>query len=192
MTGLRERKKLATRRAIGIAAMRLAIERGLENILVEDIAAAAGVSPRTYNNYFANKYEAICSLAADRATRTGRALRERPAGEPLWESIRLSVLAEYEAGDPDPEWVAGVRLVTSAPDLQGEYLKARSAMERELAAAIAARTGDGLLPVAVAAAVNATAELAVSRWLDSGGAEPIHTYVENALNELESIIGRPQ
>ncbi|WP_344745531.1 helix-turn-helix domain-containing protein, partial [Kribbella aluminosa] len=67
MTGLRERKKLATRRAIGIAAMRLAIERGLENVLVEDIAAAAGVSPRTYNNYFANKYEAICSLATDRA-----------------------------------------------------------------------------------------------------------------------------
>ncbi|MFD7161492.1 TetR/AcrR family transcriptional regulator [Kribbella sp. NPDC059898] len=192
MTGLRERKKLATRRAIGIAAMRLAVERGLENVLVEDIATAAGVSPRTYNNYFANKYEAICSLAADRATRTGWALRARPAGEPLWDAIRASVLAEYEAGDPDPEWVAGVRLVTSAPELQGEYLKARNAMERELAAAIAARAGAGLMPVVVAAAVNATAELAVSRWLDAGGAETIHSSVENALDELESIIGRPQ
>jgi hypothetical protein len=44
----------------------------------------------------------------------------------------------------------------------------------------------------VAAAVNAAAELAISRWLDAGGAEPVHTYVQNALNELESIIGRPQ
>lgn len=192
MTGLRERKKIATRHAIGIAAMRLAIERGLENVLVEDIAAAAGVSPRTYNNYFGNKYEAICSLAADRATRTGWALRERPAGEPLWDSIRATVLAEYDAGDPDPEWVSGVRLVTSAPELQGEYLKARSAMERELAAAIAARVGDGLMPVVVAAAVNAAVELGVSRWLDAGGAETVHNSVENALDELESIIGRPQ
>lgn len=192
MTGLRERKKLATRRAIGIAALRLAVERGLENVLVEDIAGAAGVSPRTYNNYFANKYEAICSLAADRAIRTGRALRERPAGEPLWDSIRLSVLSEYGGDDPHPEWVAGIRLVTSARELQGEYLKARNAMERELAAAIAARAGDGLMPVVVAAAVNAAAELAVSRWLDEGGAATIHSYVENALDELESIIGRPQ
>ncbi|HEY5017289.1 MAG TPA: helix-turn-helix domain-containing protein, partial [Streptosporangiaceae bacterium] len=59
--GLRERKKLATRQALGAAAMRLAIERGLENVLVEDIAAAADVSPRTFNNYFASKYEAICA-----------------------------------------------------------------------------------------------------------------------------------
>ena len=44
--GLRERKKVATRRALGLAAMRLAVERGLENVLVEDIAEAAGVSTR--------------------------------------------------------------------------------------------------------------------------------------------------
>src|SRR5580698_6176379 len=60
--GLRERKKVATRKALGMAAMRLAVERGLEHVLVEDIAEAAGVSARTFNNYFASKYEAICAL----------------------------------------------------------------------------------------------------------------------------------
>lgn len=191
MTGLRERKKLATRQALGIAAMRLAIERGLENVLVEDIAAAAGVSPRTYNNYFASKYEAICALAIDRAARTGQALRDRPAGESLWESIRRSVLAEYEAGDLDPEWAAGVRLVTAAPELQGEYLKARRLMEHELADAIAIRTGamaGDLEPVLLAAAVNAATEHAVGRWLEGGGSAPIRTYVQNALRELESLL----
>ena len=39
MTGLRERKKLATRKALSDAALRLAIERGLENITIEDITA---------------------------------------------------------------------------------------------------------------------------------------------------------
>src|ERR1700686_4935193 len=94
-TGLRERKKLATRQALGAAAMRLAVERGLENVLVEDIAAAAEVSPRTFNNYFASKYEAICALALDRSFQIGEALRERPASESLWDAVRNAVLDVY-------------------------------------------------------------------------------------------------
>src|SRR3954447_13550877 len=57
--GLRERKKQQTREALSWAALRLAVERGYGNVLVEDIAAEAGVSPRTFNNYFAGKAEAI-------------------------------------------------------------------------------------------------------------------------------------
>ena len=65
-TGLRERKKQATREALSWAALRLAVDRGLENVRVEDIAAEAGVSPRTFNNYFSSKYEAILSRHVDR------------------------------------------------------------------------------------------------------------------------------
>src|SRR5260221_14493834 len=85
--GLRERKKRATRQALSLAAMRLAAQRGLENVLIDDIAAEVGVSPRTFNNYFSSKYEAICGLAVDRARRIGDELRQRPAGEPLWDAI---------------------------------------------------------------------------------------------------------
>src|SRR5215469_14662241 len=89
--GLRERKKVATRHALGVAAMRLAIERGLDNVLVEDIAESAGVSARTFNNYFASKHEAICALGFDRAMRIGAALRERPFSEPIWTAITNAV-----------------------------------------------------------------------------------------------------
>src|SRR5450755_813395 len=85
--GLRERKKQQTREALSWAALRLAVERGLANVLVEDIAAEAGVSPRTYNNYFSSKAEAITWRHLDRARRTADLLRARPADEPLWESI---------------------------------------------------------------------------------------------------------
>ena len=80
--GLRERKKLATREAISGAAFHLAVQRGLENVTVEDIAAAANVSTRTFNNYFSSKLEAISSRGADRAVRIGAAVCERPATSP--------------------------------------------------------------------------------------------------------------
>src|ERR1035441_4074068 len=145
--GLRERKKLATRQALGAAAMRLAVERGLENVFVEDIAAAAEVSPRTFNNYFASKYEAICALALDRSFQIGEALRERPASESLWDAVRNAVLAVYGSASeaPDHQVIARIQLVTCSPVLRGEYLKALSMMQYELAEAITERNGTGAL-----------------------------------------------
>ena len=69
--------------AIPMAALRLAVERGLENVTVEDMTAEAGVSLRTFGNYFSSKYEAICAIGTDRARRIGATLLARPAGEPL-------------------------------------------------------------------------------------------------------------
>ena len=102
--GLRERKKQQTREALSWAALRLAVERGLGNVLVEDIAAEAGVSPRTYNNYFSSKAEAITWRHLDRARRIADLLRARPPGEPLWESITCAAVAQAggERASPDP------------------------------------------------------------------------------------------
>ena len=65
--GLRERKKEATRQGARRGRAEVGVERGLDNVRVSDIAAAAGVSQRTFNNYFASREEAMCALAADRA-----------------------------------------------------------------------------------------------------------------------------
>ena len=188
--GLRERKKVATRQALGVAAMRLAMERGLDNVLVEDIAEAAGVSARTFNNYFTSKYEAICALAFDRAMRVGAALRERPASEPIWAAIAAAVMSEYGAADRalDEQWMAGIRLVTSTPALTGEYLKVQAMTQYSMAEAIALRMGakaaGSMFPRILAAAVTAAIQAALERWLHADPPVALAPLVRQALRQL--------
>lgn len=57
--GLRERKRLATRRAIQIAVLDLVSERGLDGVTVDEVSRVADISPRTFFNYFPSKEEAV-------------------------------------------------------------------------------------------------------------------------------------
>lgn len=57
--GLRERKRLATRRAIQVAAITLAAENGLDRLTVDEIGRVADISPRTFFNYFPTKEAAL-------------------------------------------------------------------------------------------------------------------------------------
>jgi AcrR family transcriptional regulator len=101
LPGLRERKKADTRRALSDAALNLAFQRGLENVTRDEIASLAGVSLRTFNNYFGGKYEALAYRQTERMRRSVAALRQRPADEPLWTSITHVVLEAVEAGFAD-------------------------------------------------------------------------------------------
>jgi AcrR family transcriptional regulator len=166
--GLRERKKIATREAISAAALRLALEQGADNVRVEEIAEAAGVSPRTYNNYFSSREQAIvAAIEAERALRVGVALRARPAGEPLAEAVVAAVAEQYGAEPGGDE----LRLITSAPSLRAEFVGTVEALAEPLAAVIAARTGsdDELGNAVLAAAVSAAARVAIERWVRPAG-----------------------
>ena len=89
--GLRERKRRETRAALSLAALRLCVQRGWENVMVDDIAAAANVSSRTFRNYFSTKAEAVAAGHLERMLRVADELRARPASEPLWTAITHSV-----------------------------------------------------------------------------------------------------
>ena len=189
-TGLRERKKLATRHALSQAALRLALERGVENVLVEDIAAAANVSPRTFNNYFSSKLEAICAIGIDRAEEIGATLRQRPASEPLWDAITAAVLEHYEGSDQAPgnDWMRRLADVLTTPPLVGEYLRITAATQRALAEAIAERLEtdieQDMLPMVLAGAVTAASQVAVRYWFASDPPRPLRPLLRRALRQL--------
>ncbi|WP_214109918.1 TetR/AcrR family transcriptional regulator [Acrocarpospora catenulata] len=183
---LRARNKQATREAIGHAALRLAIEQGphgLALVRVHDIATAAGVSPRTYNNYFSSREEAICAFQADQSKRAGQALRSRPADEPLGQAVVAAMIELYTNPEPDR---AGLRMIMLTPELEGEALKAFSMAEGPLAEAIAARTGTDLrrdlFPAVTAAAVAGAIRVAGRHWLESADAGPFAAVLRHALS----------
>ncbi|MEV4168816.1 TetR family transcriptional regulator [Nonomuraea sp. NPDC049709] len=201
MSGLRERKKQATREALMTAALRLALERGLENVRVEDIAAAAGVSARTYNNYFASKYEAITARHTDRVLGAVTALRARPPGEPFWEAVTEAMVLPWEqhAGTadaaPPAELLASIRMLSDEPALRAESLRVAFAADGELAAAVAERSGTNpardLYPHLVAAAVTAAVQAAVGHWLRADPPVPLVPLLRDSLRALAAGLPAP-
>ncbi|MDF5754658.1 TetR/AcrR family transcriptional regulator [Spongiactinospora sp. TRM90649] len=181
---LRARNKQATREAIGAAALRLAVEQGSPLVRVYDIATEAGVSPRTYNNYFSSREEAICAFQADRARRIGQALLARPAGEPLGEAI-LAAVVEHSSPEPDR---AGLRMIMSTPALEGEALKAFTMAEGPLAAAVAERIGadpeTDMFSHVLAAAIAGAVRVAGRHWINGDGSESFATVAERAVRHI--------
>ncbi|ROP72515.1 TetR/AcrR family transcriptional regulator [Curtobacterium sp. PhB115] len=57
--GLRDRKRIETRHRIAEAARSLALEQDIDHTTIEQIAARAEVSPRTFFNYFESKEDAV-------------------------------------------------------------------------------------------------------------------------------------
>src|SRR5690606_27273926 len=165
-SGLRERKKRATREALQAAALRLALERGPERVHVEDIADAVGVSPRTYHNYFSSREQAIvAALTAERESRVAAAVAARDAGAGLADAVIDAVVEQYT--DPREEAREVLLMITNSPALRASYLDAVTAMEAPLAEAILERRPglDRLTARVLSAGVGAATRVAVRDWL---------------------------
>jgi AcrR family transcriptional regulator len=201
LMGLRERKKEETRIALSWAAIKLTVERGFDNVKVEDIAAEAGVSPRTFNNYFSSKGEAIAARHFDRVAQIAEELRSRPVGEPLWEAVVAAVFARFALGmqeaerPADERWMSGIRLMTRHPAHRGEFLKAHSAALEALTAAVAERTGTDvrrdLYPHLVAGAVGAAVLAAIQLWLDGDAPAPLPELLRDGLAQVAAGLPAP-
>ncbi|MER6831553.1 TetR/AcrR family transcriptional regulator [Streptosporangium sp. NPDC000563] len=166
--GLREQKKQATREALRTAALRLALERGPDNVRVDDIAEAAGVSPRTYNNYFSSREQAIvAAVAGEREARVAAAVAGRPRGVGLADAVIEAIVDQYTA--PDESARDALLLIVTRPALREAFVETTTAIEHPLTDAIAGRLGDGDPHTArvLAASVAAAVRVALEQWLQA-------------------------
>ncbi|WP_436736633.1 TetR/AcrR family transcriptional regulator [Streptomyces sp. BBFR102] len=167
--GLRERKKAATRQAVHEAAMRLTREHGLDHVTVEAIADAAGISRRTFSNYFAGKEDAVLFGREQYLQHLLDSVRERPAEETNWQALRAAalVLRAARLDPPRREWAQQTRLAMSHPSLLGRQLGTLATLERDLAAALAARSPtDPVRARVMAAAFLVALRLAMQLWIE--------------------------
>jgi AcrR family transcriptional regulator len=171
--GLRERKKRATRRTLQRIALELSAARGVEHVTVDDIAAAADVSPRTFFNYFSSKEEALVAPDQQLLELIARQMVERPAAESPLEALRVVLVhhSNVEAAELD---LLRLRMAVVEPDpallphLVGSY----AAAERLFAEAVAERTGTDVdrdaYPLLLAAVAAAALRTALHLWRTSG------------------------
>jgi AcrR family transcriptional regulator len=195
--GLRERKKADTRRALSDAALALTFERGLDNVTREAIAERAGVSLRTFNNYFAGKYEAIAYRQLERMRRSLTTFRARPAHEPLWTAITESVLEPLLAEMGEDH--APTRQQLDQLVELSMAIEVRNALAKDLMAAwidaIAERTGTDpvrdMYPRLVGASIRAVAEAAMDTYIAADPPVPIVGLIRRGFADVAAGLPAP-
>jgi AcrR family transcriptional regulator len=114
---VRELRKRETWRLVHGTALRLMTERGFDAVSVDDIVAAAGISRRTFFNYFAGKESVVFDPDPDDPALWAGLLGGRPAGEPLWVSMREVVLGY--TGATAERMILQRRVRLASPELEG-------------------------------------------------------------------------
>jgi AcrR family transcriptional regulator len=196
-SGLRERKKLATRLALHEAALRLVAERGLDSVSVDDITARADVSPRTFFNYFSSKDDAVLGLDPDAMHRQVEALRARPAHESPVEALRAVARGQAEemAGETEV-WPLRLTVIDAHPALVGRLAAAFGESERVMAEAIAERTGTraaaDVYPTLLAGVAGVAMRTALHRWLATDFTASLPALVDEAWDALRAGLPVPE
>ncbi|WP_030661908.1 TetR/AcrR family transcriptional regulator [Streptomyces cellulosae] len=193
---LRERKKLETRAALCRAAMRVAAEEGFERLTVEAIAAAAGVSVRTFHNYFGSKEEAVFAQVTEVLLDAVHRFRDRPGEEEIWDAYQKAMLASVS--ELEDEWVHGIEVFRSATAdparLAGEVHRLED-IHGAGVAVVAHRTGTDptrdLYPHLVSSAFGAVLDAAIAVW-DGSKIEEFKDLLTQAIERIRQGLPQPE
>jgi AcrR family transcriptional regulator len=141
-TGLRERKKQKTKAAIQRAAIRLFKKRGYEETTIEQIAAAAEISPSTFFNYFPSKEDVVIYDEYD--PQLFAALMESSHGESMSTTLRRLMEKFGDDLHADREVILErAKLGLEVPELRARFWEEMEKARDVFAAFIASRTGRG-------------------------------------------------
>lgn len=156
--GLRERKKLRTRATLIDAAVELCMRQGFDQTTVDQIAAIADVSPRTFSRYFPTKESVALALFDEILDQTAVELARQPAELNHFEAILCAYIAVAEAvkrgaaGELTAERVLCIaKVILSSPSLRQVSVGFRgNAIDSELARRMGVGLGDRRVKLASA------------------------------------------
>jgi AcrR family transcriptional regulator len=193
--GLRERKKARTRAALREHGLRLFREQGYHATTVEQIAAAADVSPSTFFRYFPTKEDLV--LQDDMDTRMLAALARQPAGLAPIAAFRAATreaLASYTGADLDL-LRQNLVLTLTVPEVRARAFDEFARSIEAMSEALARRAGRPADDIAVRTIAGATIGVVMSiamPWdgagtgADGQGIEEMFQRIDEALALLEA------
>jgi AcrR family transcriptional regulator len=186
----REAKKLQVETSLVTAALTLIPEKGYPATTIDDIAAHAGVSRRTFFRYFQSKDEVVLGWLDEQGEAIGELLKGTCDRTPVeaMRGIFLTLSSRYD--DTEPERVAFlIRLIFSHADLRARYHDKYSQWQDSLVAILGrvqgSREGEALFALRVQVVVGVTAFMnAIQVWAMEGGEGPLRRWVEQAFEVL--------
>jgi AcrR family transcriptional regulator len=187
--GLRERKKQKTRWAIQEHALRLFAEQGYDATTVDQIAAAAEISPSTFFRYFKTKEDVVIEDQYDPIL--AEAFAAAPADLSPAAALRWAVRRAF--GDVGAAEFAKIfertRLTMSVPALRARTLENFTATLDLIATGVAARTGREPQDLEVrvfAGAVVGALITAIQLWVESEAEKDLAGLIDQALAHLDA------
>ncbi|NYD72531.1 TetR family transcriptional regulator [Leifsonia soli] len=213
--GLRERKRIATRRAIQLAAVELASERGFDRVTIDEISHVANVSPRTFFNYFPSKESAIIGELPELPDeQTVEDFVSAGPSQPILDGISTLLIAAIDVGEPvdgedddaqqAPESVHRLHTLRRAllkdnPELFALRMASMHKFEDALSGVVQRRLAhDDPALAADEEALHQRARLvtyvafagmrhAWSCWADHGGVEPLSDRLRSSFEQLSAL-----
>jgi AcrR family transcriptional regulator len=188
--GLRERKRERTHDAIRDAAHDLFLERGFAGTTIDDIAAAADVSPRTFFRYYANKEEVLFSQFDETLDLLREFLESRPPDESVAAVLREASTQFASMGGAVEADRATFEIFRGSEALHARYLQSFFRLEELIAGWIASRTQlppDDILPRTLAAVLSSGARVALDVWVEQKGPD-LQSLLEPTISMLEAAL----
>ena len=170
---LHERKQELVRGELATAAWDLFGKKGYEATTVAEIAAAAGVSRRTFFRYYASKEDVLTETSDELAEEMLAAVAERPPDEPPLVAIQRALVPVLEGRLVLTDRSRTIiRLLRESRTLRRAMLERHALMEERLAAQLADRLGTDpardSTPALLAFVARAMMDTAFNVWYDQG------------------------
>jgi AcrR family transcriptional regulator len=186
--GLRERKRRQTRQRIVQEGLRLFLANGFDATTLDDIAAAADISRRTFFYYFKSKEDIVMAWHAD----TGDAwravlLEESPAQAPV--DAVLNALLKMSARYTSQQTMAIDRLLRSNESLRARKQAGYVQREQEVFTALTELWPQPERRTALRAVAMASIgalRLAMEAWNQDGGTRPVADYLREVFTNLKT------